>query len=217
MEALGGNPVIVGSVSLSRADLQRANDELTRAGGRAVVIIGLLGLVLVLAAGISEGRAQTQWLTFALPLIFMAVMPHYFRYQQRRAVVRLLESKFPAEIETRFELGESGYVSRNTTSTIDVPWSSVLSQRETSSAFVLASLNPTTRLVLPKRAFPDSALPAIRELLRAHVRTVSMPNARRRVLIAWALIFIACIGIWAIFKFGDDGDSPPRVHHRAGE
>jgi hypothetical protein len=202
---------IVGHVVLSREDLENAADS----SGRFKLALALVVMAaLLLALGVGIGGWQTDsWLTLVFPAVFAVLLGLYFRYLQKKTAGRMFAKQPEAELDTTFELDESGYLRKTGLSSSQAAWSTLNSHHETKSSFVVFSSH-AGYVVLPKRAFRDEDIDVIRVLLRTHVKG-SAPNPKqlRLVVALWVLLIVTFAAVW--FGLGDSGPSPGRHEHGA--
>ncbi len=200
---------IVGHVVLSREDLENAADS----SGRRKLLVALIITGALLVLGIAAGSGRTDfWLILAFPAVFAVLLVVYFRYLLKKATGRLLAHQPEAERDTTFELDESGYLRKTGLSSSRAAWSTLDSHRETKSSFVLFS-SLAGHVILPKRAFREEDIEAIRALLRTHVKAATTnPMQVRLVVVMWVLLIVTFAAIW----FGLGQSEPTQGRHEHG-
>jgi hypothetical protein len=70
-------------------------------------------------------------------------------------------------------------------------------------------MNPSVRVLVPKRAFAAPDIPRVRALLAAHAERRSPMNPFRRILLLWVLLIVAFLAIWQLFEM-DEAEPPLR-------
>ncbi len=161
-------------------------------------MLGAFGAALIQWALASHEGVGTRLMVW-FPFVFLVLLVLYFRYLERKMAGPLLAAASQRELAMTFELDNSGYAARSDVSSSQGAWSTLTGHRETSTSFLLFSARGGY-VVLPKRAFREEDLPAIRQLLRTHIHYRQDQAALKRVLLAWALLVLAFGGIWWFFR-----------------
>ena len=153
------------------AELYRAYWAGARKWPYRLLVIAFVGLPIAvvvrdLAAGKSlfdAIRANLVWLVL-LPGYALLGIPLIYRMGARRALARYPTLKGKQTLE----ITDAGLRVANPLNERDVPWSAIHEVWETPE-FLFFSTGGRRAFHLPRRAVPESQLPALRSLVRAHV------------------------------------------------
>lgn len=200
---------ITGVARISRREATR---ELVRASGMRQLTWVFAGMAFALAA-LSWTFQGREGLSTCLPMLFLGLMLLLMSNAQSRVIKKLPGDDASTPI-TSFELDSTGYSTSSSLASSRVAWSMVTRYVELDSSFVIFS-QPSANTVMPKRAFLERDLEAIRQLLKVRVAMPKTAPSRRRVIVLWVLLILAFGAIWMFLNSEEPPAAPaPRGHAR---
>lgn len=216
--AARGDAILTGQAELVEADfvaVRAAIPGLTQ-GARLLAVWGIALAAFVSCWFFLSGNLEpSQLLPIVLPAVFVVVLALSFRRGLGRAWIKQAVADQGGPTEFRFD--DFGFKVDSALRRHELAWASLARWVETRDAFVVYT-TPRTLLLVPKRAFPASALGQLRELLATRITPKPAAGFERKpstvkTLVVWVVVLTAFLTIWHLLN----GNEPPkhRPAHRA--
>jgi YcxB-like protein len=192
-----GTP-IEGRVTLTEEDVRRGLRETPENRQANLALPVMMGVMLLIAWTTRMGRPNASALS-VVPFVIVSIIIGWSsltaqRKQARKLFAQMLES----EREHSYVFDDAGIQIQNQTSTTRLTYLALHRFLEGPTTFLLFVGAPLPQLV-PKRAFAEADLSAIRELCAKHVTVrknpdFEKPSAKRvLILLAWVLLSMALL------------------------
>ena len=208
-----GDEKIRGSVVLEEQDVERGMSEGSGSGKPLFLLVPLLSLVflqVLVGHWTSDGAAQAWSKTLPI-LILIPLAWGGTIYARKKAARRILHNKTGTR---SLDIGSTPRATPLVTRLERTLWGALYRYDEGASAF-LFFINPTVKIIVPKRAFREDDLPRIREILRTCVRQRHVTNATMKTLVLWVVLVVGFLVVWQFMGKPADGAGDPSARRRA--
>lgn len=211
VDETSGSLAIVGQTDVGEADLKQAQARLP--GNRRwwlMPVLMVASMLLYVALTPSAVTTHTV-LVFVLPVSFAALGITYFQIAVRRAWVKQALANIGGPTTYRFD--DFAFSSESKLRQHRLAWAALARTVETPEAFLIYT-TPQTLLIIPKRAFSDTDVAALRGLLPERVKQQPLATGRisgRVTLLVWVVVLTVFLSIWHFFSI-DEAPSRRQRH-----
>lgn len=179
--------VVSGEAELDHADVVDALDAQPGSRFKTAVGLAISSAAVVVVLQSTSDNAEPPWLVIAI--LFAA--PLLARFGKRLVAARMLKGMPPAQRKVSLEVSKQGVLLSSQGASTHLPWSNVISTRETRRIFLIYT-SPTAFVIVPKRAFDG---PAQVQVAAALARRAGAPGDTAKMwqpqLLLWALLGLA--------------------------
>ena len=192
-------PNSIDEVTLTLADIEEGLGALPRARtARYVTWIGACAVISMVAYRWFEGRDRTSLVVIAVVLLGIILSNR----NPARKIARRVYASLPEDAKAlRISVDETGFRVVSSGNEAALPWDQVRRCVETRNVFVVF-LSKHDAQILPKRAFGDADIRAIRQWsaskVRKHEDPWLTPDLRRRMMI-WLVVFAIVWLAWTMY------------------
>lgn len=211
LEVVSGSAAIVGQTEVGEADLRQAHARLPgnqRTWLLPVLMVAFTLLYLVLTPSAFTTHA---FLTFVLPVAFVAIFLTYARVAGKRIWVKQALANVGGSTTFRFD--DFGFSSESKLRQHRLAWGALARAVETPEAFLIYT-TPQTVLIVPKRAFSDAHVAVLRSLFPERIKPQPVATGRisgRFTLLVWVVLVVTFLSIWHFLSI-DDAPSRRKRH-----
>jgi len=204
-------PPLEVEVALTQTDFSKAWAALPQIRRQRAKFTILVLLVVLLSVGrfavLGAPIDETQWLALILPVLFIGLITSGLLVLMPRRWARQAMSDMGAG-QIRFRFDAAGLEVESPLRSHKLAWAALPQHLETDEAFVIYT-SSSSLVVVPKRAFAAGELEAARVLLGQRISNKPSKSALPRVLVMWAVLVLAFLGIWHFLRVNAPRSTAP--------
>lgn len=213
VDETSGSVAIVGQTDVGEADLKQAQARLPGNRRPWLTPVLMVAFMLLYVALTPSAITTHTLLVFVLPVSFAAIGITYFQIAGKRAWVKQALANVGGPTTYRFD--DFGFSSESKLRQHRLAWAALARTVETPEAFLIYT-TPQTLLIIPKRAFSDADVMALRSLLPERVKQQPLATGRisgRFTLLVWVVVLVMFLSIWHFLSIDDAPSRRPRHTH----